>query len=165
MPYLSHKSHPKASVIEGVVMEQSAMRVYESFGEGDELTPFWGSARSRNVNSAIDVEHLSIQTLGDRALERELLVLFDRQASQVVRRLHASMEAKVPETGEASDLAHSLKGSALAVGARRVAKAAEALEVALKLPLGTGPLNARLSEIDAAVGEAGKAVSGLLASM
>ena len=146
-------------------MESSSVRVFESYGEGDELTPSWATARSSQINSAIDVAHLSVQTLGDRALERELLVLFDRQAAQVVQRLHASMSAKVPETGEATDLAHSLKGSALAVGARRVAKAAEALEMALKLPLGAEPLNARMSEIDAAVGEAGKAVSGMLASM
>lgn len=146
-------------------MESSSVRVFESYGEGDELTPNWATARSSQINSAIDVAHLSVQTLGDRALERELLVLFDRQAAQVVQRLHASMAAKVPETGEATDLAHSLKGSALAVGARRVAKAAEALEMALKLPLGVEPLNARMSEIDAAVGEAGKAVSGMLASM
>lgn len=146
-------------------MENTARRVYDAYPEVEDAAPQWSGAKSHQFNNAIDLIHLSHQSLGDRALERELLVLFDRHASQIVNRLRATVSSKAPEMGEATDLAHTLKGSALAVGARRVAKAAEALEMALKLPLGEDPLNARIAEIDAAVGEAGQAVAGMLASM
>lgn len=72
----------------------------------------------------IDLVHLSRQTLGDRALETEILTLFVVQARTLVERIGAA------DDGQArSDLAHTLKGSARAVGAFRVAEAAEACEV------------------------------------
>ncbi len=76
------------------------------------------------VPSAIDSAHLARMTFGDRSLEREVLQLFDRQAAILVDRMRGS------EPGLVSSLAHTLKGSALNVGARRVAKASEAMEAA-----------------------------------
>lgn len=72
----------------------------------------------------IDLVHLARQTLGDRALEREVLELFVVQARSVLARLEAAKEERAR-----LDLAHTLKGSARSVGAWRVAEAAEACEL------------------------------------
>ena len=125
----------------------------------------WKNTHFTRLNRAIDLVHLSRQSLGDRALERELLVLFDLQAAQIVQRLQNSACLQDSKENEVGDLAHTLRGSALAIGANRVAKAAAALESAVKLRVGTDPMRARIAEIDAAVGEAGQAVAGMLASM
>jgi HPt (histidine-containing phosphotransfer) domain-containing protein len=73
---------------------------------------------------AIDLVHLARQTDGDFALERELLSLFDVQSAKLIARLAL---ADVGAQAKA-DIAHRLRGSALAIGARRVAAAAERLE-------------------------------------
>ena len=74
----------------------------------------------------IDLVHLSRQTMGDRALEVELLALFDRQAGQIAAKL-GTIEAGPVEIWRA-DLAHKLKGSARAIGAHAVAAAADNYE-------------------------------------
>ena len=71
----------------------------------------------------IDLVHLARQTLGDRALEREILDLFTTQVRVVLGRLQAAAVADAR-----LDLAHTLKGSARAVGAWKVAAEAEACE-------------------------------------
>src|ERR1043165_1057068 len=71
---------------------------------------------------AIDLVHLARTTLGDRALEREVLQLFDRQSSLLIARMHGAAPAAV------AALAHTLKGSARGIGAWRVARAAELIE-------------------------------------
>ena len=63
-------------------------------------------------------------TLGDRSLEREVLQLFDRQADMLLARMRR------PRRPAAAALAHTLKGSARGIGAWRVARAAEAVELA-----------------------------------
>lgn len=77
---------------------------------------------------AIDLVHLSRQTLGDSALEAELLRLFDRQAQSLATRLEA--ETGPHERNRRSELAHMLKGSARAIGAFALAEAAERFETA-----------------------------------
>lgn len=73
----------------------------------------------------LDLVYLARQTAGDRALEVELLGLFDRQAASIAERLAAPED----ENQDArADLAHKLKGSARAVGANGVAAAAEHYE-------------------------------------
>jgi HPt (histidine-containing phosphotransfer) domain-containing protein len=75
----------------------------------------------------IDVAHLSRMTLGDRALEREVLTLFERQIGLLMERI---------ETGSASvaaAAAHTLKGSALGVGAFAMARAAARVEEAARI--------------------------------
>lgn len=73
---------------------------------------------------AIDVEHLARMTLGERSLEREVLALFDRQADMLMPRIRRGN----PAVAAAS--AHTLKGSAVGIGAFSVARAAEAVEQA-----------------------------------
>jgi hypothetical protein len=77
-----------------------------------------GAARTR----PIDLAHLARQTLGDRAVEEEVLSLFMQQAGTVCEKICAA----APE--ERRRLAHGLKGSALGVGAFAVAEAASAVE-------------------------------------
>src|SRR5688572_28450461 len=71
---------------------------------------------------AIDVEHLARMTLGERSLEREVLALFDRQADMLLPRIRRGDKAV------AAASAHTLKGSAVGIGALGVARAAEAVE-------------------------------------
>ncbi|MDX8436424.1 MULTISPECIES: Hpt domain-containing protein [Mesorhizobium] len=77
-----------------------------------------GTARSRPV----DLAHLSRQTMGDRALEQEVLALFVQQALGVRDKI---LEADVKER---LLLAHGLKGSARGVGAFAIADCAAAIE-------------------------------------
>jgi HPt (histidine-containing phosphotransfer) domain-containing protein len=72
----------------------------------------------------IDFSHLSRMTLGDPALECEVLTMFVAQSAKLLDQL-----AQLPP--EAARLAHTLKGSARAIGAFAVADAAAALEAAL----------------------------------
>ena len=107
--------------------------------------------------AVLDFEHLSVMTLGERALEIQVLELFDRQAELLLARMQ---DAAPP--GVAS-LAHTLGGSARAVGAWRVAAAAEALERAATgaeaTPSAPVPSLARLT---AAVEEARLAIGEVL---
>jgi len=89
------------------------------------------------VERPIDLEHLSRMTLGERSLEREVLQLFDRQASMLLTR----MRAAAPALAAAS--AHTLKGSALGIGAFEVARAAEAVEFAASHDADTLPVRVR----------------------
>ena len=70
----------------------------------------------------IDFDHLACQTMGDKALELEVLQMFARQARESMKELAGA------EGVARGALAHRLKGSARAVGADAVAAAAEALE-------------------------------------
>jgi HPt (histidine-containing phosphotransfer) domain-containing protein len=72
----------------------------------------------------IDLVHLARITFGDRSLEREVLQLFDRQSSILIGRMRTATPAGI------ATLAHTLKGSARGIGAWRVARAAETLELA-----------------------------------
>jgi HPt (histidine-containing phosphotransfer) domain-containing protein len=80
------------------------------------------SARPASVERPIDLVHLARMTLGERSLEREVLQLFDRQATILMARMREA------PAGAVASLAHTLKGSARAIGASRVACAAEAIE-------------------------------------
>jgi HPt (histidine-containing phosphotransfer) domain-containing protein len=73
----------------------------------------------------IDIEHLGRMTLGDVGLEREVLAMFSAQAVHL-----AGVLAALPP--DAAALAHTLKGSARAIGAFQVAEAAEGLEAAIR---------------------------------
>lgn len=72
----------------------------------------------------IDCAHLARQTMGDRALEQEVLRLFIQQALSVQDRIGAA------ETAERLRLAHGLKGSARSVGAFAIADCAAEIEQA-----------------------------------
>lgn len=68
----------------------------------------------------LDLVHLSCQTFGDAALERDVLRLFVDQARQTG---DALLRARSDE--ERLRLCHLLKGSARGIGAMQVAQAAE----------------------------------------
>jgi len=72
----------------------------------------------------IDFAHLKRMTLGDASLEQEVLAMFAAQSAKLVGTL-----AALP--ADAGALAHTLKGSARAIGAFGVADAAAGLEAAL----------------------------------
>lgn len=100
----------------------------------------------------IDIAHLRRMTLGDAALEREVLTMFSMQASRLAEAL-----AAMPT--DALALAHTLKGSARAIGAFAVADAAADLETLLKS--GGHPATA-LSELDEAIAEARVGIEAFL---
>jgi HPt (histidine-containing phosphotransfer) domain-containing protein len=70
----------------------------------------------------IDLVHLARQTMGDKALEVEVLQMFARQARRCIMELASNDAAMIEAT------AHRLKGAAQAVGAFAVSAAAEVLE-------------------------------------
>ncbi|MGU3359847.1 Hpt domain-containing protein [Methylobacterium sp. M6A4_1b] len=76
----------------------------------------------------LDAEHLARQTFGDVELAAELMGLF---AAQCLRLLPGIVDAGGP-IAERADLAHTLKGSALGVGAVRIALSSGAVEDALR---------------------------------
>jgi HPt (histidine-containing phosphotransfer) domain-containing protein len=102
----------------------------------------------------IDGAHLDRMTLGDAGLEREVLAMFSGQAVGLIDRL--ATEARSSET---LALAHTLKGSARAIGAFRVADAAEGLEAAIRH--GDDPAEA-LARLKEAVAEARAAIDVIL---
>ena len=82
----------------------------------------------------IDLVHLARQCQGDPGLEEELLGLFRRQ---LARRWPRNCPIRECGSELKANIAHKLRGSALAVGAGRVARAAEAIE-AMARPAGGG---------------------------
>jgi HPt (histidine-containing phosphotransfer) domain-containing protein len=93
---------------------------------------------SAGFDPPLDLVHLARQCLGDHQLEAELLGLFRLQARALIAQLsepeRLSFEAK-------AKIAHTLRGSALAVGAGRVASAARRIE-----ELASTPGDQRLAE-------------------
>ncbi|MFO1135470.1 MAG: Hpt domain-containing protein [Rhodoblastus sp.] len=120
-------------------------------GVADAYLPMSGS-----LERPIDLVHLSRQTFGERDLEAELLRLFDRQSSQIVARL---TDGPVSEARWRAELAHTLKGSARAVGAFGVAAAAEAYELDARAGADLGKA---LSTLTAAVEATRGAIAELL---
>jgi HPt (histidine-containing phosphotransfer) domain-containing protein len=79
--------------------------------------------RPASVERPVDLVHLARMTLGERSLEREVLQLFDRQVATLMARIQAAPAQDI------APLVHTLKGSARAIGATAVARAAEAAEL------------------------------------
>jgi len=100
----------------------------------------------------IDFEHLSRMTLGDPALECEVLTMFVAQSARLLDQL-----AALPP--EAASIAHTLKGSARAIGAFAVADAASRLEAVLSE---AGDARGALDILRDAVAEAQGAVEAFL---
>jgi len=100
----------------------------------------------------IDIAHLRRMTLGDAALERDVLTMFAAQASHLT-------EALAAKPADAPALAHTLKGSARAIGAFAVADAAAHLETLIKAGRDTADA---LSDLDSAVEDAKSAIDAFL---
>jgi len=100
----------------------------------------------------IDFDHLQRMTLGDAGIEQEVLRMFSAQSALLVETLKAAPP-------DAVALAHTLKGSARAIGAFAVADAAERLETVLA---GGSDPAAALVRLAEAVGEARAAIGAVL---
>lgn len=100
----------------------------------------------------IDIEHLQRMTLGDAGLEREVLAMFSAQAVRLADAL-----ANLP--ADAGALAHTLKGSARAIGAFGVAEAAAHLETLIR---NGSDQSEALAELSDAVAQARSAVDAIL---
>jgi HPt (histidine-containing phosphotransfer) domain-containing protein len=100
----------------------------------------------------IDIAHLKRMTLGDAGLEREVLAMFAGQAVRLIGAL-----AALP--GDAAQIAHTLNGSARAIGAFKVADAAETLEAALR---DGGEASEALAALRHAIAEARGAIDAML---
>jgi HPt (histidine-containing phosphotransfer) domain-containing protein len=83
-----------------------------------------GETCSKARNRPVDLVHLAQQTMGDRALEQEVLGLFVQQALNVRDRIGRAAPA------ERLQLVHSLKGSARSVGAFAIGEWAAEIEQA-----------------------------------
>ena len=82
-----------------------------------------GAEGAASTGAPIDLDHLRRYTLGDARLEQEILWLFIDQAPTTVDALKCARTSK-----DWVMAAHTLKGSARAVGAWRLAKLAEQAE-------------------------------------
>jgi HPt (histidine-containing phosphotransfer) domain-containing protein len=110
----------------------------------------------KSSSRPVDLVHLSRYTLGERELEREVLELFCSQSFLYTERLREAKSDK-----DWKDAAHSLKGSARAIGAWRAGEAAERAEALSGDELAAFRA-ARLREIEAAVREAEDYIDALL---
>lgn len=90
-----------------------------------ETGPQSADSNADGFDPPLDLVHLARQCLGDHELETELLALFRIQAPAITAQLAntslLSLEFK-------AKIAHKLRGSALSIGARRVAAAAWRIE-------------------------------------
>ena len=100
----------------------------------------------------IDFEYLRRMTLGDTGLEQEVLAMFVAQSARLVSTL-----ATMPS--DAGALAHTLKGSARAIGAFAVADGAARLETVIAG--GSDPSDA-LAELGDAVAQARAVIEAVL---
>jgi len=115
------------------------------------------SAERRQTSSRpVDLVHLSRFTLGDLALEREVLRLFCTQSFLCLDQLRAAQSGK-----DWIDAAHSLKGSAQAIGAWGVADCAERAERLREENMAQGR-SQYIAEIDSALRETHVFIASLL---
>jgi len=101
----------------------------------------------------IDTAHLDRMTLGDEALQREVLTLFVRQSADLVARM-----ATFP--ADMAAIAHTLKGSARGIGAFSAAASAERLERSIE----RGAARAAFSELRDAISGTVRQIDDLLAT-
>lgn len=100
----------------------------------------------------IDLVQLATNTLGNRDLEVQVLHLFKSQSCTTIERLAYETDEKTR-----LDLVHTLKGSARAIGAERVADVCESLEGHMR----AAP-DAATEGLVAAVDEANRYIKDLL---
>lgn len=79
---------------------------------------------AETLEPVLDVEHLSLMTGADASLGVEIIEIFRQQTDMWVRLLDPSLPRS-----QWADAAHSLKGTALSVGAKRLAAACGAAEM------------------------------------
>src|SRR5262245_28537761 len=109
----------------------------------------WASVAT---TSAIDRAYLARFTLGNEALTREVLELFAAQAPIYLEALRTAGSDR-----DWQQAAHTLKGSAAAVGARQLQRLAELAERVGRGPHGTG----RAAERELAIGVIAEATAAV----
>ena len=77
-------------------------------------------------DAPIDLDHLARYTGGDRALNAEILKLFDGQVTQMVGQLRGILAAR--DAKRWREVTHTIKGAARGVGAFAMGDAAAAAE-------------------------------------
>jgi HPt (histidine-containing phosphotransfer) domain-containing protein len=108
----------------------------------------------------IDFEHLKRMTLDDAGLEHEVLAMFAAQSAKLIATLAGLPKDSGKDAGkDAPTLAHTLKGSARAIGAFGVADAAARLEAVLA---GNDDPSDQLAELGEAVVLARAAIEAVL---
>jgi HPt (histidine-containing phosphotransfer) domain-containing protein len=105
----------------------------------------------------LDWAYFERQTLGDQALQHALLSLFVETSAVLLDRLEAAGAAA------RRDLAHTLRGAAMAIGAHRVAEAAAGLEHAGGAAESASPDEDTCAQIRIALAEAHAAIAARLA--
>jgi len=68
-----------------------------------------------NRDAIVDLEHLARYTGGDRAINAEVMRLFDVQATELVGKLNSVLEARDAKSWK--EITHTLKGAARGIGA------------------------------------------------
>ncbi len=117
--------------------------------------PLPGPAQAGSAPCPIDHQHLARYTMGLASLEIEVLGLFASQAQLTFAALERARDAKAWR-----DAAHTLKGSARAVGAWRVADHAAEAEA---MPAGPASpdRSVALANIRLAIEETGRYIASL----
>lgn len=122
--------------------------VQAAFKIEDEAPASGSFAQAARVDAhserAVDLAHLTRQTMGDTMLEREILTLFVVQSQVYLLRLQAAETAD-----EWRRAAHTIKGSARGIGAWKLADVAEAAEHLKGVPVGEPFRAATASMLDA----------------
>jgi HPt (histidine-containing phosphotransfer) domain-containing protein len=118
-------------------------------GTQDRPAEFSAQAQRRNADAPVDLAHLRRYTLGDKALEAEVLELFLAQLGQSLAMLKAADSAS-----EWKFAVHTLKGSSRAVGAWRIAELAQKAESSPEAEKSGGVRSETVSTLEAAALEA-----------
>ena len=109
-----------------------------------------GAVPANEAAGPIDLVHLDRATFGDRALRRNVLVMFEGQAVRLAEEIAAATDGRLR-----AEAAHALRGAALGVGANAVAAAAAAIETAngepAELTIAIARLTARVAEVRLAI--------------
>lgn len=117
-----------------------------------EQVPWMPSPPLVPMPRSLDLAYLRSMTLGDARLEREVLEMFKAQTCDLLARLAS-------QPVDAAELAHTLKGSARAVGAFEVGEAASAVESGLG---GHGSFDAALRQLQDSVRDVFEAIDAHL---
>ena len=78
------------------------------------------------ATAVIDLDHLARYTGGDKAINAEVMRLFDAQATELVARLQSILDARDAKSWK--EVTHTLKGAARGIGAFSMGEAAACCE-------------------------------------
>ncbi len=112
---------------------------------------------AEEIRGPIDLQHLSRQTLGDSALELEILRLFDEMSHVYYDRVETSTTVEDLQRN-----LHTLKGAASGIGAFALAELARVAETELRQGLPVNP--ERIDDLNIAVQEVSAFIADRLKS-